>query len=281
MAADAAECRRVPVATPNLEGKVALVTGAARGQGREHCLALARAGAAIAALDICRDLEVPTYPLGTRAELDAVVAAVEDLDRPALGLVADVRSADEVAAAVAETVATFGRLDIVVNNAAIAGSGPFWELTEEQWDAVVDTDLKGVWLVSKYAAPHLLKRPGGRIVNISSTAGARGLAHFAHYSAAKHGVIGLTRSMAVELAPYGVTVNAILPGAVASPMLDGLAEELGVTPADIHRVFLHHQLFEEVLEPREITEALLWLVSDAARHITGHCLAVDGGWLVK
>ena len=269
------------MATPNLEGKVALVTGAARGQGREHCLALACAGAAIAALDICRDLEVPTYPLGTRAELDAVVAAVEDLDRPALGLVADVRSADEVVAAVAETVATFGRLDIVVNNAAIAGSGPFWELTEEQWDAVVDTDLKGVWLVSKYAAPHLLKRPGGRIVNISSTAGARGLAHFAHYSAAKHGVIGLTRSMAVELAPYGVTVNAILPGAVASPMLDGLAEELGVTPADIHRVFLHHQLFEEVLEPREITEALLWLVSDAARHITGHCLAVDGGWLVK
>ena len=269
------------MATPNLEGKVALVTGAARGQGREHCLALARAGAAIAALDICRDLEVPTYPLGTRAELDAVVAAVEDLDRPALGLVADVRSADEVVAAVAETVATFGRLDIVVNNAAIAGSGPFWELTEEQWDAVVDTDLKGVWLVSKYAAPHLLKRPGGRIVNISSTAGARGLAHFAHYSAAKHGVIGLTRTMAVELAPYGVTVNAILPGAVASPMLDGLAEELGGTPADIHRVFLHHQLFEEVLEPREITEALLWLVSDAARHITGHCLAVDGGWLVK
>src|SRR5690606_30563102 len=123
--------------------------------------------------------------------------------------------------------------------------------------------------------------PGGRIVNISSTAGARGLAHFAHYSAAKHGVIGLARPMAVELAPHGVTVTAILPGAVPSPMRDGLAGEPGVTPPDSHGVFRHHPPFEEVLEPREITEALLWLVSDAARHITGHCLAVDGGWLVK
>ncbi|MDI3340448.1 MAG: mycofactocin-coupled SDR family oxidoreductase [Sphaerobacter sp.] len=269
------------MATPDLEGKVVLVTGAARGQGREHALALARAGASIAALDICADQPVPSYPLATRAELAAVVAEIEDLDRRALELVADVRSASQVAAAVARTLQSFGRLDIVVNNAAIAGSGPFWELTEEQWDAVVDTDLKGVWLVSKYATPHLIARPGGRIVNISSTAGVKGMANFAHYTAAKHGVVGLTRAMAVELAPYGVTVNAILPGAVASPMLDGLAEELGVTPADLHRVFLHQQLVEEVIQPSEVTAALLWLVSDAARHVTGHCLAVDGGWLVK
>jgi len=269
------------VPLPNLEGQVALVTGAARGQGREHCLALARAGASIAALDICRDLPVPSYPLGTREQLEAVVAQVEDMDRQALALIADVRSEAEVSQAIAQTIARFGRLDIVVNNAAIAGSGPFWELTEAQWDAVVDTDLKGVWVVSKHAAPHLIRQRSGRIVNIASTGGMKGIAHFAHYVAAKHGVVGLTRAMAIELAPYGITVNAILPGAVASPMLDGIAEELGVTPADIHRVFLHYQLFEVVLEPCEITAALLWLVSDAASHVTGHCLAVDSGWLVK
>ena len=118
-------------------------------------------------------------------------------------------------------------------------------------------------------------------MNIGSTGGVRAIPEFAHYVAAKHGVVGLTRAMAIELANDGVTVNAILPGAVDSPMLAGLAGELGLTPEDVHKRWLHDQLLVEVIPPAEITGALLWLLSDAARHVTGHCLAVDGGALAR
>jgi SDR family mycofactocin-dependent oxidoreductase len=268
-------------ALPDLTGQVALVTGAARGQGHSHCLALAEAGAAIAALDVCRDLDVPSYPLATRAELDEVVADVEHLGGRAVPLVADVRDPGDVTAAVAAVVKTFGRLDVLVNNAAVLTSAPFWELSEQQWTAVVDTNLSGVWRTTKAAAELLRRSPRGRIVNIASTGGVRAIPEFAHYVAAKHGVVGLTRAMAIELANDGVTVNAILPGAVDSPMLAGLADELGLTPDDVHKRWLHDQLLVEVIAPAEVTGALLWLLSDSARHVTGHCLAVDGGALAR
>jgi SDR family mycofactocin-dependent oxidoreductase len=266
---------------PDLTGQVALVTGAGRGQGRSHCLALAEAGATIAALDVCRDLDVPSYPLATRAELDEVVADVERNGGRAVALVADVRDAGEVTAAVAAVEKTFGRLDVLVNNAAVLTSAPFWELSEQQWTAVVDTNLSGVWRTTKAAAELLRRSPRGRIVNIASTGGVRAVPEFAHYVAAKHGVVGLTRAMAIELANDGVTVNAILPGAVDSPMLAGLADELGLTPDDVHKRWLHDQLLVEVIAPAEVTGALLWLLSDSARHVTGHCLAVDGGALAR
>ena len=266
---------------PDLTGQVALVTGAGRGQGRSHCLALAEAGAAIAALDVCRDLDVPSYPLATRAELDEVVADVERLGGRAVALVADVRDPGEVTAAVAVVEKIFGRLDVLVNNAAVLTSAPFWELSEQQWTAVVDTNLSGVWRTTKAAAELLRRSPRGRIVNIASTGGVRAVPEFAHYVAAKHGVVGLTRAMAIELANDGVTVNAILPGAVDSPMLAGLADELGLTPDDVHKRWLHDQLLVEVIAPAEVTGALLWLLSDSARHVTGHCLAVDGGALAR
>jgi SDR family mycofactocin-dependent oxidoreductase len=267
--------------SPDLTGQVALVTGAARGQGRSHCLALAEAGAHVAALDVCRDLDVPAYPLATRADLDGVVAEVAGLGRQALPLQVDVREPAAVEAAVEETIARFGRLDIVVNNAAVVTSAPFWELSEEQWAAVVDTNLSGVWRVSRAAAPHVRRSPRGRIVNIASTGGVRAIGEFAHYVAAKHGVVGLTKAMAIELAEDRVTVNAIAPGAVDSPMLAGLADELGLTPDDVHKRWLHDQLLIEVIPPDEVTGALMWLLSDAARHVTGHCLAVDGGALAR
>jgi NAD(P)-dependent dehydrogenase (short-subunit alcohol dehydrogenase family) len=266
---------------PDLFGQVALVTGAGRGQGRSHCLALAEAGADIAALDVCRDLDILNYSLATRAELDDVAATVKGLGRRALTLVADVRDAADVAAALAAVEETFGRLDVLVNNAAVVTSAPFWELTEKQWSAVVDTNLSGVWRTTAAAARLLRRSPRGRIVNIASTGGVRALPEFAHYVAAKHGVVGLTRAMAIELAGANVTVNAILPGAVESPMLAGLADELGLTPEDVHKRWLHDQLQVEVITPAEVTGALLWLLSDAARHVTGHCLAVDGGALAR
>jgi NAD(P)-dependent dehydrogenase (short-subunit alcohol dehydrogenase family) len=268
-------------ALPDLTGQVALVTGAARGQGRSHCLALAAAGADIAAVDVCRDLDVPAYTLGTRAELDEVIDDVAQLDRRAVGLVADVRDPAAVEAAVAVVEDSFGRLDVLVNNAAIVTSAPYWELTEPQWNAVLDTNLSGVWRTTKAATTLLRRSPRGRIVNISSTGGVRAVAEFAHYVAAKHGVVGLTKAMAIELAGDRVTVNAILPGAVDSPMLAGLADELGLTPQDVHERWLHDQLLPEVIAPDEVTGALLWLLSDAARHVTGHCVAVDGGALAR
>ncbi len=268
-------------AVPDLTGQVALVTGAARGQGRSHCLALAECGADIAALDVCRDLDVPSYPLATRSELDDVGAAVEGLGRRALPLVADVRDPGEVASAVAAAEEAFGRLDVLVNNAAVVTSAPFWELSEAQWSAVVDTNLSGVWRTTVAAVGLLRRSPRGRIVNIASTGGVRAVPEFAHYVAAKHGVVGLTRAMAIELAGDAVTVNAILPGAVDSPMLAGLARELGLTPDGVHKRWLHDQLLNEVITPDEVSGALLWLLSDGARHVTGHCLAVDGGALAR
>lgn len=266
---------------PDLTGQVAMVTGAARGQGRSHCIALAEAGAAVAVLDVCRDLDVPAYPLATRAELDAVVDEIRAAGGRALPLVADVRDAGDVAAAVAAIVAAFGGIDVLVNNAAIVTSAPFWELSEQQWSAVLDTNLSGVWRTTKAASPHLRRSPRGRIVHIASTGGIRAVPEFAHYVAAKHGVVGLTRAMAIELAGDKVTVNAILPGSVDSPMLAGLADELGLAVEDVHKRWLHDQLLMEVIPAAEVTGALLWLLSDAARHVTGHCLAVDGGALAR
>lgn len=264
-----------------LDGKVAFVTGAARGQGRAHCLTLAREGADIAALDVCHDLDYPHYSLGTREQLDEVVAEARKLGRRAIGLVADVREAADVRAAVEGALTELGHVDILVNNAAIAGMLPFWEISEAQWDAMLDTNLKGCWLTAKYIAPHMMAQRSGKMVNIASVAGAKGWANLAHYTAAKHGLIGLTRAMAIELAPYRINVNVILPGTVASPMLDGLAEELGVTPEDVHTTFLPAHLFQEIIQPQDIADAVLWLVSDQARFVTGAAIPVDAGWLTK
>ncbi len=264
-----------------LSGKVALITGAARGQGMAHCLTLAREGASIAALDICHNLDYPRYTLATQDQLNHVVTQVRQLGGQAIGLVADVRCELDVKTAVEHTMSTFGRIDILINNAAVAGFLPFWEISEEQWNTVVDTNLKGCWFVAKHTTPIMIAQNSGIIINICSIAGAKGWANMAHYAAAKHGLIGLTRTMAVELAPYHVRVNAILPGVVASPMLDGLAEELGLTPKDIHETFLTNQLFQQVINPEDIAGAVLWLVSDQASFVTGALIPVDGGWLAK
>ncbi len=269
----------LPSGVADLEGQVVLVTGAARGQGRAHAEALAAAGADIAALDLCATVEIPAYALGRHEDLAATVAAVEALDRRCLDLVADVRDSGAVTAAIGRTVTELGRLDVVINNAAIVTSAPFWELSDAEWHAVIDTDLGGVWRVAKAAAPHVRRAPRGRIINIGSTASQKALAEFAHYIAAKHGVVGLTRAMAIELAPDDVTVNALLPGAVDSPMLAGLAQELGLTSQDVHETFMHDQLFSRVAQPEQVTAALLWLLSEAADHVTGQCLGIDGGSL--
>lgn len=262
-------------------GKVALVTGAARGQGRSHCVALAKEGATIAALDIAADLPYPHYALSRPEDLACTCELVEAQGQQALALQANVCVAAQVAQAVDQVLAQFGQIDILLNNAGIGGVAPFWELSEEQWDAVLDVNLKGPWLVAKHVAPHMMSRRYGKIVNTGSVSGLRGWQNLAHYSAAKHGLVGLTRTMAIELAPYRINVNCVLPGSVNSPMLAGMAEELGLTPSDIHAAFVPNHLIPEIIEVQDVTNAILFLVSEEARYVTGHTLAVDAGWLTK
>lgn len=258
-----------------------MVTGAARGLGRIECLALARAGADVVALDICRDLPELRYRLSTPADLDETVGAVRALGRRCLGVVGDVRRADEVRRAVDQALAEFGRIDILVNNAGVISTGPSWELGEAEWDVVLDTLLKGCWLCSKHVAPVMIERRAGAIVNVASVVGLRGWPNMVHYVAAKHGVVGVTRAMAIELAPHRVRVNAVLPGSVDSPMLDGLAQDLGVTPDDVRATFAPFHLVEEVIQPEDVARAVVWLAGEEARFVTGHLLAVDAGWLTK
>ena len=267
----------------DLKGKVALITGAARGVGRAHALTLARAGADIAALDICHDLPYPRYGLATQANLDDTVREVQALGRRALALVADVRSAPAMEAAVQTTVNTFGQLDILICNAGIADMATTWDITEEWWDIMLDVNLKGSWLAAKYVVPQLLaQQRGGRIIMTSSIAGLKGMAGLAHYSAAKWGVIGLARSLALEVAPFGITVNTLHPTGIDTPLITGMAQAATMPKAQlVTQMRDSHPLPVDLVAPQDIANAALWLVSDAARYVTGLELTVDAGAMLR
>jgi len=257
-----------------LEGKVAIVTGGARGMGRSHCLALAREGADIVTCDICKDMPIE-LSLGKKGELDETVEQVNALGGKAIGMVADVSKANEVKAVVDRTIETFGKVDILVNNAAVDIFGPCHEVSEEDWDVIIDVNLKGSWLFCKYIIPHMLEQESGKIINISSVYGRTGIANMVPYSCSKHGVIGLTRSLAAELAPYKINVNAICPGTVDTPMLSESYKITGITPEEI----LKSTLFGKVWRPEDISNAVVWLASEESCFLTGHSLPADGGWI--
>jgi (+)-trans-carveol dehydrogenase len=270
-------------------GKVAFVTGAARGQGRSHAIRLAEEGADIIALDRCQPIGTVPYPLASRADLDETVAAVEKLDRRAIAIEADVRDYEALRAGLDDAVAQLGRLDIVSANAGIVSYGLADQLSYEAWDDLIGTNLTGVWLTAKASVPHLTATgPGGSIIITSSTAGFHGLTAMPHYVSSKHGVIGLTKSLARELGPHGIRVNAVCPGTVRTPMVENenlyrtrfpggehpdfeeLAASLGTNPLGIPYV-----------EPVDISNALLFLASEQARYITAVALPVDGGALAQ
>lgn len=265
------------------QDKVCLITGAARGQGRAHALAFAAQGADVGLLDICRDLEYPRYGLGTEADLDETARQVEACGRRALPLVADVRSAAQMEAAVHEVLSALGRIDVLVCNAGITDMALSWDLPESWWDVTVDVNLKGCWLAVKFVVPAMLERgEGGRIVMTSSVAGLRGMAGLSHYAAAKHGVVGLARSLALELAPHRITVNTVHPTNVDTPLLDGMADAAGLErdafKAEIGRA---NVLPVGRVDPDDVAQAVLWLASDEARYVTGQALAVDAGRLLR
>lgn len=269
-----------------VEGKVAFVTGAARGQGRSHAVRLAEEGADIIAIDICAPVDTVIYPAATPEDLDETVRQVEALGRRIVARRGDVRDAAALESALRDGVAELGHLDIVLPNAGIATFGTAVELTEQAWREMIDINLTGVWQTCKAAIPYLIESGrGSSIVITSSMAGLKGYGNVSHYTAAKHGVVGLARSLAIELAPHWIRVNCVNPTTVDSPMVmnDPLyrlfAPELeNPTRQDFDDRSRRMQLLDIAwVESSDVSNAILFLVSDEARYITGCMLPVDGG----
>jgi SDR family mycofactocin-dependent oxidoreductase len=262
-------------------GKVAFITGAAHGQGRATALALAREGARIAGFDIARALTYPGYTMGSSGELESLAEACREVGSECVTFVGDVRDDSSVTRAVDATAARFGRIDILFNNAGICAYGLAHELTEDAWDAMLDINLKGAWLVARRVIPVMIRQRAGVIINNSSIAGLRGMARLSHYAASKWGLTGLTKSWAIELAPYGIRVNSIHPTGVNTPMNDGLAALEGLTPQEIAERSAGNLLPVPWIEPEDVAQAVLYLASERARFITGAPLVLDAGLLTR
>jgi SDR family mycofactocin-dependent oxidoreductase len=272
-----------------LEGKVAFITGVARGQGRSHAVRLAAEGANIIGIDICADISANSYPMATRDELDETIALVETEGGKMLGEVADVREFDQVKAAVDAGVEQFGRLDIVLANAGIAPVA-FRELTIEeeldQWKAATSVNLDGAYHTAWAAIPHLLAgNRGGVIIFTSSTAGLRGFGGLQGgglgYAASKHGIVGLMRTLANALAPASIRVNTVHPTAVNTMMAvnPAMTEFLENYPDGAPH--LQNPMPVELLEPENISAAIAFLASDEGKYITGVTFPVDAGFCNK
>jgi SDR family mycofactocin-dependent oxidoreductase len=272
----------------DLRGKVALVTGAARGQGRAHATTLARHGADVIAVDIATQIDTVPYSLGTDGELAETAKAVEELDRRVLTVRADVRSQAQLDDTVRRGLAEFGRIDILVANAGIFGLTPFWEITDAEWDNMIATNLSGVWRSAKAVAPHMMERGSGSIIMTSSINGLEPGANYAHYVSAKHGVIGLMRAVALELAPKGIRCNAVCPGSVDTGMTNWagvynmMAGHSNGTRDDLLSggKYFHALKGIGMLPPHVVADAAAWLASDAAATVTGVALPVDAGHLL-
>jgi SDR family mycofactocin-dependent oxidoreductase len=267
-------------------GKVAFITGAARGQGRSHAVRLAEEGADIIAVDLCADLPELPYKLGTPEDLQETVARVEQLDRRIVAVQADVRDQTQIDNAVARGMDTFARIDIVVANAGICGFGPVWELSEQSWQQMLDVNLSGVWRTVKATVPHLIERgQGGSIVLTSSLAGLAAYVNTGHYTASKHGVTGLMRALAAELAPHQIRVNSVHPTTVNTPMVnnDATYEVFagrvslgdGARDAAIAAMTAMNGFAVPWVEPIDISNAVLYLASDESRYVSGATHVID------
>ena len=275
-----------------VDGKVALVTGAARGQGRSHAVRLAAEGADVIAVDICADpLETLSYPLSTEDDLDTTVSQVQATGRRAVKAIADVRSLSEMQAAVDAGLAELGKIDIVCANAGIGTWAVVWEMTAEQWQEMIDINLTGVFNTVRAALPSMVERgEGGSLVLTSSTAGLRAYPNTAHYTAAKHGVIGLMKVLTQECGPHRIRVNAVCPTTVRTPLVINDATFELFAPDrknpgedDVREAFEGLNILPGVawVEPGDVSDAVLFLCSDAAKYITGVALPIDAGNIVK
>ena len=267
----------------SLRGRVAFVTGAARGQGRSHAVRLAREGADIVALDICAPASpTVTYAAATPEELADTVRLVEGEGRKVLAREVDIRDDAAVRQLVADAVEQFGRLDIVVANAGVLGWGRVWELTDEQWDAVIGVNLTGTWRTLRATIPAMIEAGnGGSIVVVSSAAGVKATPGNGHYAASKFGLTALTNTLAIELGEYGIRVNSIHPYSVDTPMIE---------PEAMMRIFAEHPAFVHSFPPMplqpksfmsadEVSDVVVWLAGDGSGTLSGTQINVDKGAL--
>ncbi|MBP1162210.1 SDR family mycofactocin-dependent oxidoreductase [Rhodococcus sp. PvR044] len=267
-------------------GKVALVTGAARGIGRAQALRFAQEGADVIAVDLCGPVDTVVTPPSSAADLAETAALVRETGGRIETFEVDVRDRAALSSAVDAGVAAFSGLDIVCATAGITSSAPALDLDEQTWKTMLDVNLTGVWQTCAVAAPHLIERGGGSMILTSSIAGLRGLVGVAHYTAAKHGVVGLMRSMAKELAPHRVRVNTVHPTNVDTPMIQNDAVRAKFRP-DLDRPPTREEFAESAatmnmlaipwIEPVDVANAALFLASDEARYITSVSLPVDAG----
>jgi SDR family mycofactocin-dependent oxidoreductase len=268
--------------------RVALVTGAARGQGRSHAITLARAGMDIVGFDICHSIDTIPYALGTLDDLKATATEVEKLGRRFLIAEGDVRSSTDLDAAVTRAKEEFGRIDALVANAGIWALASLWEMSDDEWQDMIDVNLTGVWRTLRAVIPTMISQQSGSIVLTSSVNGLEAGPGYAHYVTAKHGVLGLMRNTAVELGRFGIRCNAVCPGFVDTPMNDwqGAHDMMiggpGGTPED-RRVgaFSWSAIAGQgMVPPQAISDAVAFLCSDAAARVTGVALPVDSGHMV-
>jgi SDR family mycofactocin-dependent oxidoreductase len=269
-----------------LANKVVLVTGGARGQGRAHAVASAREGADVAVLDIAGQVETVPYPMATPADLDETVRLVEKYDRRALSVQADVRSQDQLGAAVATVLEELGHIDAVVINHGIWGVGQeLWNLSEEQWNDMIDINVTGVWKAAKAVVPHMIERGSGSVVVTASTNGFEPGINYGHYSTSKHGTVGLIKNLALELARYGVRCNGVAPGVIETPMI---ANQVGMdlfnggpggTIENVRTAGSHYHALKGAgaLPPATVADTGVFLNSDLAAAVTGVVVPVDAG----
>ncbi len=249
----------------NLKDKVVIITGARRGMGKSHALVLAKAGAKVVVSDISEE------------DCQKVVEEIEKNGGESLAVKCDVSKKEEVDNLVKKTIERFGKVDILVNNAGICQFKPFLELTEEEWDRTLNINLKGYFLCAQAVAKEMVKQKRGKIINIASVASGQvgiGFPTLAHYSASKGGIIALTETLAVELAPYGITVNAIAPGMIETPMIAPIKENPEQEKETLKRIPLGRPG-----NPEEVSNLVLFLASDASSYMTGSTVIIDGGWL--
>ncbi|MDR3551892.1 MAG: SDR family oxidoreductase [Clostridia bacterium] len=264
-----------------LEGRVAFITGAAHGQGRAAALALAREGADIVGYDVAKKIEYPRYEFGNQQELESLKAEVEALGRRALIFQGDVRDDSAVTAAVEGTIAAFGKIDILFNNAGICAYATVDKMTDEEWDAMIGINLKGPFIVTRRVSKYMIAAKSGVIINNSSVMGLRGGNRLSHYAASKWGLTGLTKSWAIELAPYNIRVVSIHPTGVNTPMNDGLAALEGATPIEIAERSAGNLLPVPWVEAEDVAGLVVYLASDKARFATGSQFVLDAGLLTQ
>jgi SDR family mycofactocin-dependent oxidoreductase len=273
-----------------LEGRVAFITGAARGQGRAHAIRLANEGADIIAIDVCTPIsDTITYPLGTSEELAETVRAVEAAGRKVLSREVDIRDLAALQQIVADGIEQFGRLDIVVANAGVLSWARLFEMSEEQWTSVIDVNLNGTWKTIRAAVPAMIEAGnGGSIIIVSSSAGLKATPGNGHYAASKHGLTSLTNSLALEVGEFGIRVNSIHPYSIDTPMVekDAMMELFGMFPSFIHSLkpFPYRAVSQEgasslqdFMTAEEVSDVVAWLAGDGSMTISGSQINVDRG----